>query len=54
MALGDQMYLCVMCVTEPDFFRKTSFAPNTAKMGQIWTKNKAFLNLLKKLILNFC
>ena len=51
MALGDQMYLCV---TESDFFRKTSFAPNTAKMGQIWTKNKAFLNLLKKLILNFC
>ena len=49
--LGDQIYLCM---TEPDLFRKTSFAPNTAKLGQNWTTTKAFLNLLKKLILNFC
>ena len=51
MVLGDQIYLCM---TEPDFFRKTPFAANTAKIGQNWTKTKAILNLLKKLILNFC
>ena len=31
-----------LCMTEPDFFRKTSFAPNTGKMGQNWTKNRVF------------
>ena len=50
MTLETQMALCV---TEPDFFRKTSFAPNTGKMGQDWPKNRVFKNLLKKLVLNF-
>ena len=34
-----------LCVKEPIFLKKTSFAPNTVKMGQIWAKNKIFLNL---------
>ena len=49
MVLETQM---TFCVTEPDFFRKTSFAQNTGKMGQNWAKNTVFLNSLKKL-LNF-
>ena len=36
------------CVTELDFFRKTSFAPNAAKMGQNWAKTKSFFEFIKK------
>ena len=39
MVLETQMTLQV---TEPDFFRKTSFASSTGKMGQNWTKNRDF------------
>ena len=42
-----------LCMTKPDFFRKYSFASNTAKMGQYWAKNSVFLNLLRKLVFNF-
>ena len=35
------------------FFRKISYAPNTEKMGQNWAKNRIFLILLKKLVLDF-
>ena len=35
------------------FFRITCFASNTGKIGQSWTQNKLFLNLLKKLVFNF-
>ena len=35
-----------LCVKEPIFFKKTSFAPNTVKMGQIWAKNKIFFELI--------
>ena len=35
------------------FFKKIYFAPNTEKMGQNWTKNRACLNLLKNLLFNF-
>ena len=41
-------------LTEPDFFRKTSFSPNTGEMDQNWTENRGFLNLFKKLVFNFC
>ena len=34
------------------FFRETSFAQNTGKMGQNWALNWVFINLFKKL-LNF-
>ena len=40
-------------VTEPVFFRKTYFAPNTGKMGQNWAKNRGFFNLIKKIVFNF-
>ena len=43
MVVETQMKLCV---TEPDFFRKTPFTPDIGKMGQNWAKY--FLNLLKK------
>ena len=48
MALETQITLCVK---EPNFFRKSSFAPNTEKMGQNWAKNRGFSNLLKKVSL---
>ena len=37
MALETQMTLYV---TEPNFFRKTSFTSETEKMGQNWAKNR--------------
>ena len=32
----------MLCGTEPDLFRKTSFAPNTGKVGQNWAKSRDF------------
>ena len=43
----------MLCVTEPDFFSKISFAPNIGKMGQNWAKNRVFLNFIKKISLSF-
>ena len=42
-----------LCVTEPDFYRKTSFAPSLRKTCQNWTRICLLLNSLKKLAFNF-
>ena len=39
MALENQI---TSCVTEPNFLRKTSFAPNTGEIDQHWAKNSSF------------
>ena len=46
MVLETQMTLYVK---EPDFFRKTSFAPNTRKKGQNWAKNRGSFEFVKKI-----
>ena len=49
MVLETQMTLCV---TEPDFFRKISFAQTLRKWVKIGPK-RVFLNFLRRLIFNF-
>ena len=37
----------MLCLTEPEFFRKSSFAQNTGRMGQNRAKNRVFSYFFK-------